>query len=126
MSYTSSSAQEGDWVRNDYVDNTFDPEVPLVTRHGSVRKIEGSAGFAIDESVPANIQQALRNLEIEARGPQNVQKQWSVRKTSRGELEVIGAAPKLIRNAVESSNAAMTQPKTGSKQGATRNQIAPT
>ena len=83
-----------------YRGSVFSADAPVLTRHtGAQRSDDGS--FVIDESVPESVRQALRVIEAEALGPQNVEKRWSVRKAESGELEVIGDAPDSIRHCIE-------------------------
>ena len=83
-----------------YRDSLFRPDAPVLTRHsGAQRGVDGS--FVVDESVPESVRQALQAIEAESRGPQNVEKRWSVRKSESGELEVIGDAPASIRDCVQ-------------------------
>ena len=83
-----------------YSSSAFRPGVPVLTRHSGAQRSEDGS-FVIDESVPESVRQALRVIEAEALGPQNVERRWSVRESESGELEVIGDAPESIRHCIQ-------------------------
>ena len=67
-----------------------------------MRREDGS--HEMDESVPKDVRDMLRLLEIEHRGPTQVQQPWSIKKRENGQLEVLGEVPKHIKEQITHMN----------------------
>lgn len=99
---TAQGQRESEWDRNSG-DNDFEFDKAVLTRQSSVRK-NADGSFVIDESVPPAVAAMLRQLEREKAGPQNVRKEFSMRKAESGLIEVVGDAPEAIHEQVAALN----------------------
>ena len=99
-----SGSRSEDWERTASVDDVFEMDGSrTLTRHRSVQKREDGT-YEVDDSVPKEMRDMLRLLEIEHKGPQNVQQPWSIKTRENGQLEVFGEVPGHIQDQITFMN----------------------